>query len=286
MFKKLTGRDTVSANVKFESPIQFENHATLLFACNRMPVLKDDTRGNWRRWLLVDFPNTFEPCDGGTIPKRELMDRLTYEEELQGLLARCVEEIKSWDDGRDWFPNAPDWKQARRRIRRAAEPIYDFAHTCLEDSDGGYETTDDVHRGYQRYAEEEGLPGKSREQFGKELLSLTDYTIEKKRKRVDGRRTGVYENIVFTSRGEDLAVGGGPAAEEEDSGQSSFGGPQGRAQRVVQLCRENADDGAVPEQLLVGLAVGDGMNRDEAERAIQKAQNQGDLQGQDDLLPT
>ena len=288
MFKKLTGRDTVSADVKFESPIQFENYATLLFACNRMPVLSDDTRGNWRRWLLIDFPNTFEPDAEETEEKHVLMDRLTTDEQLQGLLVRCVEEIQAWDDGRAWFPTAPSWEETRSRIRRAAEPIYDFAHACLNDAEG-FEETDDVRAAYQAYAEAEGLPGMTREEFGRQLLSLTDYAIEKKQKRVDGARMQVYTGVQFTSRGRQLANGerddGGDA-----EGQSSFGGPQGRAQSVVELCREHRVDGddGVSHEMLVGLALAQGMSRKQAEHAIQKARNQGDLAGPEDgpYLPT
>jgi putative DNA primase/helicase len=287
MFKKLTGRDTVSADVKFESPVQFENHATLLFACNRMPVLDDDTRGNWRRWLLIDFPNTFEPDDTETEEKHVLMDRLTQESELQGLLVRCVEEISAWDDGRAWFPNAPDWEQTRSRIRRAAEPIYDFAHACLRDVDTGegFETTDDVRRCYQAYAKAEGLPGMSREEFGRQMLGLDDYGVEKQQKRVDGSRVHAYAGIEFTSRAEELLNRGG-AGDGNGVDQSSFGGPQGRAQHVVELCEAHSDGEPVEHNVLVGLAMAGGMDRERAEAAIQKARNQGDLAGNDGYLPT
>ncbi|MEF8821956.1 MAG: phage/plasmid primase, P4 family, partial [Halovenus sp.] len=288
MFKKLTGRDTVSANVKFEQPIQFENYATLLFACNRMPVLQDDSRGNWRRWLLIDFPNTFEPGAEDTVPKRELMDRLTADAELQGLLARCVEEVSAWDDGREWFPSAPDWQETRTRIRRAAEPVYDFAHACLTDSEG-YETTQAVRRAYNAYATAEGLPSMSREEFGRKLLAQTDFTIEKKQKRVDGGRARVYEGVEFTSRGQQLAAEGAGGDGAEGEGQSSFGGPQGRVETIVGLCNQHDDEeDGVGHDVLVGLAMGQGMDRDAAERAIQKARNQGDIAGPEggSYLPT
>jgi putative DNA primase/helicase len=278
MFKKLTGRDTVSADVKFEDPVRFENYATLIFACNRMPVLNDDTRGNWRRWLLIDFPNTFEPGAEDTRPKEELMAEMTTEAELQGLLARCVDEITAWDDGRAWFPTAPSWEEARRRIRRAAEPVYDFAHVCLDDSED-YVSTDKVRRAYRAYAKAEGLPTKSREEFGRELLNQIDYTVEKKRKRIDGTRQQVYDGVELTSRGEQL-LASGVDEEKVDSAQSSMGGgPQGRAGRIVELCDQQAggDEPAVPHDLLVGMAMGEGMDRETAEAAIAKAKNQGDL---------
>jgi putative DNA primase/helicase len=289
MFKKLTGRDTVSADVKFESPVQFENHATMLFACNRMPVLNDDTRGNWRRWLLIDFPNTFEPDDPETEEKHVLMDRLTDEEELQGLLARCVEEVRAWDNGRPWFPDAPGWEETRARIRRAAEPIYDFAHACLRDAGGddAFESTDDVRRCYQAYAKAEGLPGMSREEFGRKIVGLDDYAIEKKQRRVSGTRIQAYTGIEFTSRADGLldsgAVGGSETAD-----QSSFGGTQDRVREVVQLAEAHTDGEGITEDVLVGLAIGAGMGEEEARHAVQKAANQGDLYHAPDqgYLPT
>jgi putative DNA primase/helicase len=276
MFKKLTGRDTVSANVKFESPIRFENYATLIFACNRMPVLKDDTRGNWRRWLLIDFPNTFEPGAEGTIPKQQLMDELTAEEELQGLLAKCVAEVKQWDDGRAWYPTAPGWKQARKRIRRAAEPIYDFAHSCLESEEGGFVKTNDVRRAYQNYAEAEGLPAMTREAFGRKLQELNDYAIEAGQKRVDGPPVRIYKGVTLTSRGEQFATGD---VSDGESSQTGIGGPQGRADAVRELCQSHftGDDG-IPHDRLVGMAIGNlGMSVEEAENSIQKSKNQGDI---------
>lgn len=274
MFKKLTGRDTVSANVKFEEPVRFENHATLIFACNRMPVLKDDTRGNWRRWILIDFPNTFEPDADETEEKQVIMDRIAADEELQGLLVRCVEEIKEWADGRAWFPTAPSWEEARKRIRRAAEPVYDFAHACLEDAEG-YERTDDVRRAYQAYASAEGLPPISRETFGRKLLNQTDYTIEKKQKRIDGTRDQVYQGVTFTSRGKQLATG--DTGEDTHEQQDRLGGPQGRADRLYRMVNEHGGDDAVSHDMLLGMAVVEGMTRDQAEAAIEKATEQGKL---------
>lgn len=290
MFKKLTGRDTVSANVKFEEPVRFENYATMMFACNRMPVLKDDTRGNWRRWLLIDFPYTFEPGAEDTEPKHTLMNRLTKQSELQGLLVKCVEEIKRWaeEPSEPWFPGAPDWKETRRRIRRAAEPVYDFAHACLMEDDDGFEITDEVRRCYQHYAEEEGLPSISREQFGKKLLSQTDFPIDNKQRRVDGARRQVYDGVVFTNRARDL-LGSGTEEETHDRQQSGFGGAQGSASTVIELCDHHANGSGVPHDMLVGLAVAEGMGREKAEGAIQKARNQGDLMDAPDgsgLIPT
>jgi len=280
MFKKLTGRDTIAADVKFEQPIRFENFATLIFACNRMPVLEDDTRGNWRRWILIDFPNTFERGDEDYVPKQELMAEVTAEEELQGLLTRCVNEVQRWADGEEWFPEAPHWKEARKQIRRAAEPIYDFTHACLERGDD-YIEKEAVRHCYSAYAEAEGLPSMSREEFGRKIINQSDMAVEGVQKRVNGQRKHVYENIEFTSRGKQLLEDDPDT--HTDSRQDSLGSRRARADRVVRLCLdikdEHMDDGNVSHELLVGAAVQDGMQIDEAAAAIEKARREGDLAG-------
>jgi len=127
-------------------------------------------------------------------------------------------------------------------------------------------------------------------QFGRQFLNQVDYTVEKKQKRVDGSRSRVYDGVAFTSRGEQL-LQDDESGDGSDGQQSSMGGgPQGRAARVVELCDEQAggDSPGVPHDLLVGLAMGEGWDRETAEQAIAKAKNQGELyqHSGDEYLPT
>lgn len=276
MFKKLTGRDTISADVKYEKPVKFENHATMLFACNRMPVMKDDTRGNWRRWILINFPNTFERGDGDYLPKSELMDRIACETELQGLLRRCVKEIKEWDQGRPWFPNAPHWREARKNIRRAAEPVYDFAESCLRETpdEDEYVTIDDAMACYRAYASEEGLPVTTREEFGRKVLNETDYNIEKGQRRIDGTRKTVYNGVSFTGRGEEL-LGEEERREAEQTRVS--GGPRERRERVLEWIR--LEEGAEPADYtsLLAKAQKADLSRDQLDYAIEQLRERGEI---------
>jgi putative DNA primase/helicase len=203
MFKNLTGRDTVQADVKYESPVTFTNHATMFFACNDLPVLKDDTQGHWRRWALIWFTRSFSKSDDDYVPRRQLDRELTADSELEGLLARCVEEIKAWDAGRAWFPDVDGWKTTRRKMRKAAEPVFGFAETCLRRADGNLRK-EDVRDAYAQYATEEGIAKMGREQFGRKLLNLPDLNIDAGQNRVNGDPQPTYQGIEFTSRGQQL----------------------------------------------------------------------------------
>lgn len=239
-FKKLTGQDTLTADVKYESPITFENHATLLFAANRMPVLQEDTHALWRRWIYINFPYRFDDNDPDAkaeTPKRVLMRELTKEEELEGLLARCVEEIREWWTGREWYPATPEPEEVRKKMKRASEPIFDFATVCLKEAEeeDQYLRKEDVRRAYREYAREESLPARSDNVFGEKLLNLRDFTIEEGRRRIDGKRTRVYEGITWSSRGRQVMGLDKPNDEDQSGLDETDKGPQWRAERVVRV---------------------------------------------------
>lgn len=278
-FKKLTGQDTLTADIKYEQPITFENHATLLFAANRMPVLQEDTHALWRRWVYVNFPYRFDdddPTAKDETPKRVLMRELTDEAQLEGLLARCVAEIREWWGGREWYPDTPGVERVREKMKRASEPVYDFAAACLHNRAGNEDAfieKDVVREAYRTYAREESLPAQSDNQFGEKLVNLMDYQIEPKQRRIDGQKVRVYTGIKFTARGRQCA----DLEPESGEGQAEIddGGPQGRARTFVELIEKLDDDGdGVSKEVLIAGARGQDMSQVEAQNAFEKATNQ------------
>lgn len=208
MFKKLTGRDTMDAPVKFEKPLTFENYATLMFATNEMPVFGQDNHAVWRRWVYVDFPYTFDATDPTAKdpePKKLLMRRLTAERELEALLVRCQQEIQRWheDPHTEFFADAMAPDEVRDKMKKAAEPVYNFASTCLDvgDPEDTFVEKSVVRAAYRAYADEEDLPTLPENTFGEQLVSLRDFPIDPGQRRVDGSRTRVYEGIELSSRG-------------------------------------------------------------------------------------
>lgn len=274
-FKKLTGRDTMTADVKYEKPITFENFATLLFAANRMPAMDEDTHALWRRWIMVNFPNTFRPEDPETVPKRVLMRDLCTDEQFSGLLNRCVEEIGEWWEGRDWFTNVPDPEQVREKMKRASEPIYDFASVCLEIDEESFVEKDTVRACYRQYAKDEGLPTQSENVFGERITNMKDFPIESGQRRVEGGRPRVYEGVRLSSRGRQVL--GMDEPDDEDQRGLDDGGPEGRADTMLEIIRElESEDSGASEPMALGKAM-NYMSQDAAERAIEKLRSQGDI---------
>lgn len=285
-FKKLTGRDTMTADVKYESPIVFENYATLMFAANEMPVFGEDNHAIWRRWLYVNFPYTFDENDPDAKepePKRQLMRRLTHEEELEALLVRCQREVQRWYAGDEWYPDAMRPDEVREQMKKAAEPIYDFAMTCLRESDAedAFLPKDEVRQAYREYATEESLPKMSGEQFGERLVNLRDLSIENGRRSKDGVGY-TYEGIEWTDRGRQvLGLDEPDADDDQQTVDDSAGSPKPVVLEIVrELVAEN-DNEPVDGGMVVGRA-SNKMSISKAQHALDELKKQGDVLESDD----
>jgi|GEM_PF-4506780 len=223
-FKKLTGDDKITADVKYEKPVNFKNYATLIFAANSVPPFPEDNRAIWRRWIYINFPNTFKG-DNQT-PKRVLMRKLTQESELEGLLSRCVQEIQEWWDGRDWYPEIPTPEETRKELKRASEPIFEFATSCIHRGEGDdYVEKSKVFEAYRKYARAEGLPAKDDSVISKKLLHLDDYEIDDGRSRKpsdDGSLTPVFWGMKLSPRGRQLLGLDDDTDDEQDGLDSDY----------------------------------------------------------------
>lgn len=272
MFKKLTGRDNMDADVKFESTISFENHATLIFAANRMPRMSEDTHALWRRWIYINFPYTFSKTDPSAkdpIPKRKLMAELTDPEQMQGLLARAVEEIQRWWDEHTLFTEIETPEQVRTKMKRASEPIYDFAMTCLEPADDDdWLPKEDVRECYREFARQEDLPTVPDNQFGERLLNIKDLSIESSQRRKDGSRLTAYNSVAWSSRGRQVL-----GLDEDEQNEQLDG--QHRWERVVEVVREMSDaDSAATEGMVIGRLSNE-MSISVAQDAFESAKKRG-----------
>jgi putative DNA primase/helicase len=89
-FKALVSGEAISVEQKFSQPFQLVNTARLVFSANTLPASADLTDGFYRRWIIIRFPNTFP--SGTSDPN--LIEKLTSEMELSGLLNKALEGLK------------------------------------------------------------------------------------------------------------------------------------------------------------------------------------------------
>lgn len=90
VFKMLTGNEhEIRGMRKYEHPFKFKNTARLIFSANTLPPAPNGDFAYYRRWIPIKFPHTFEGKDAD----KNLIGKLTTEQELSGLFNKCVSRL-------------------------------------------------------------------------------------------------------------------------------------------------------------------------------------------------
>jgi phage/plasmid-associated DNA primase len=89
-FKMLVSGDTIRAQKKHGQPFDFKNKSKQIFSANEIPESEDQTYAYFKRWIILVFNKLFQGDERDT----DLIDKLTTEEELSGLLLYGYQHCK------------------------------------------------------------------------------------------------------------------------------------------------------------------------------------------------
>jgi P4 family phage/plasmid primase-like protien len=125
LLKRLSGGDTIGYEFKNKDPFDDYNYAKILIATNSLPVTTDKTRGFYRRWLLIDFPNEFSE-------KRDILGEIP-DVEYRNLAKKCITLLKRILKDRE-FSNEGSIEDRMRRYEERSNPVAQFIkEKCMVD---------------------------------------------------------------------------------------------------------------------------------------------------------
>jgi len=158
-FKKLTGRDLLSAPRKFKTRVQFINYAKMIFSCNELPYTHDITEAFFNRWIILDFPFTFLPQkeideleDRKNIRLRDpnIIDKISSKEEMEGLLNWAIEGLERLRKEKR-FSYSPSTKNTKEKWMRKSNSCMAFIMDCIEEEPEGFIIKSEFKRFYVTY---------------------------------------------------------------------------------------------------------------------------------------
>jgi putative DNA primase/helicase len=178
VLRKYSGEDLVTAEKKNKNPFGFRNHAKMVYSCNELPTVGDDTDGTWRRVLVLDFPMKFvdDPDPDEANQKkadREIIHKLLTEEELSGFLNKIIFNLKKILKSQRFSYN-PSIAETRESYRMRSDSVSVFSTKCLVDT-GIYddiEFKDDIYDHYERFCKKFGFMIAYRDVFFRDLNKL------------------------------------------------------------------------------------------------------------------
>jgi len=142
ILKKLTGQDLIGFEFKNKKPFDDYNYAKIIISSNSLPVSEDTSEGFYRRWLILDFPNTFKEGKDilQTIPEVEYSN-----------LAKKVTKIlpKLLKDGS--FTNQGTIKERMQRYIMASNPLSYFLENYCEKDHSRFIRYGELYNIYRQY---------------------------------------------------------------------------------------------------------------------------------------
>lgn len=164
-FKAVVSGDVCKARRPYGKGFFFEPVAGHLFSCNELPATLDQSAGFWRRWVVLDFPNTFEVNRDNNLKEELAKDRsailawaLSAPEGLQ-IPESTLNARKEWEHESD--PIAIWLKESEFRVANIEEA----------ESTGGF-LAKTIQPYFMLWAEQNGYRPVNRLTFAKRLSKI------------------------------------------------------------------------------------------------------------------
>ncbi|RLG09559.1 hypothetical protein DRN73_09680 [Candidatus Pacearchaeota archaeon] len=153
-FKLITAGDPVTGEYKGQDSFEFYPMTKMMFSCNEVPRTPDRTAAFFRRWLIIQFNNTFPEGDKRRI--ENLDEKLSNKEELEGILQFAFEGLKRLNTNKKFTENMNP-VEVREFWLKKSDSVASFAMDNLEPSKSGeWMEKRKIYGKYQTYCEENG----------------------------------------------------------------------------------------------------------------------------------
>lgn len=143
--KKLSGGDLIGFEYKGKTPFEEKNYAKIIISTNNLPTTTDKTIGFYRRWMIIDFPNTFSE-------KKDIIKDIP-EEEYECLALKSIALLHDLLDKREFY-NEGSVEERMERYEARSNFLEKFIRTYTEQDVDGYITKADFFKKFAAWSHE------------------------------------------------------------------------------------------------------------------------------------
>ena len=195
--KAIISSDSIEVQRKNQHRFKMRNTAKLIFSCNELPELGEDSHAVYRRLVLIEWNQQFTHYDKKHKINPNLFNELTTEHELSGILNLLVEYAqKIRKNGKLTF----DEKSSKLRgiWAQKSDPIGTFLDSCVEQD---YETKTPkatIFQIFQKWCKENKIIPKKEKAFNSGVFFK--FGISSTTGRINGGKpTKIWEGIRIIS---------------------------------------------------------------------------------------
>lgn len=168
-FKLITSGDPVTAEYKGQDSFEFIPMTKLMFSCNEIPRTPDRTNAFFRRWIVLQFNQTFP--EGSEKRIDNLDELLSTKDELEGILLYAYEGLRRLLDNKKFTQNMNS-VELREFWLQKSDSVAAFASNKIEKSSSAWTSKRDIYGMYQDYCEDQGYEPLSENIFFKSLYDF------------------------------------------------------------------------------------------------------------------
>jgi len=166
-YKKITGRDPVSANRKNKTRVQFVNYAKMIFTANELPPVYTLSNAFWLRWVVIEFPYQFLPENELNalaekdkeivfLQDQEILQKIETQEEREGLLVWALAGLKSLEE-RKYFANETTASHIQKYWLRKSNSVAAFIEDSITTDYDCDMTKTDFRKFYHTYCKKHNI---------------------------------------------------------------------------------------------------------------------------------
>ncbi len=197
LLKKLSGQDIIGFEYKNKTPFDDYNYAKIIISSNSLPTSSDTSEGFYRRWLIIDFPNTF--------PEGKDILKIVPDIEYNNLCKKVVEILpKLLDKGS--FTNQGDIKRRKEKYILASNPLSLFIKENCNREENIFMRYSELYTNYVKYLIKNKRRKISRKEFSGVLEEEGLEVIKTSKKIGDDFVNGNFIEGIELKIGEDLII--------------------------------------------------------------------------------
>ncbi|MDY7078006.1 MAG: phage/plasmid primase, P4 family [Chloroflexota bacterium] len=181
--KRITGGDTIQAAFKNKTPFCYKPQYKIWLLSNYEPSTDPGDDGVWGRFKIIRFPNSFLGYED-----KNLKDKLTTKECLEGVLAWAVEGARKWYAlGDSGLKSPPFVQQVVDQARHECDNVAHWAEENLEPCEDGFVPNGKYYANYKEWCISRGVKHRGLRTVSADLRRL-GYEMGIKRAGGDGAR--------------------------------------------------------------------------------------------------
>ncbi len=165
-----SNKDVIRAQKKNEHAFNFVNFAKILFATNKLPKVRDDTSGFYRRVEILIFEHVFKQSEYDAT----LINKVTTPTELSGLLNMVLPYLEPLLS-RNEFSNSFNSDTAAIKYKVASDPIRMFLETHIKEVAESAVSKEAVYAEYCKFCDANGVSPIHPNWFGRMFKKLVSW---------------------------------------------------------------------------------------------------------------